>query len=540
LEKDPRFSKVDSLFVEWDRPDLPGCALAVIQDGAIVYKQAYGMADLERNVPLSPASVFDLASTSKQFVAMCILLLAGEDRLTLDDSLRQHIPEMPPYAEGISLRHLIHHTSGIRDYLELMELRGQRFENDYYEDEIIALLARQTELNFEPGAEHLYSNSGYFLLGEIVKRVSGQSLSEYAQERIFGPLGMEHTRFWDDFSLIVPNRAIGYEPRAGGGYSLALYHFDLVGDGGLLSSVEDLFLWDQNFYDNKLGGGGPGPIEQILTRGSLNSGEQLDYAFALSHGVYRGLPTVSHDGSWAGYRAEMIRFPEQRLSVICLSNLSSFNPTGLAKQVVDIFLEDQLGKDLDRATAEAPIALSEADLQGRSGDFYDPDTGMVLTLVVQDGRLMVNLPDDLPFALAPSGPDRFRSVDALVDIDFVFEDPVDGGPMLLHVHEEDEKPITFHAVERVRLDASELGEYAGEYRSEELSVTYRLLLRDDRLVLKLGYDPKMPPLEPVFTDEFGVKDKNLRFVRDGQGRISGFLAGADRVKNVWFARIQVG
>jgi CubicO group peptidase (beta-lactamase class C family) len=540
LEKDPRFSKVDSLFVEWDRPDLPGCALAVIQDGAIVYKQAYGMADLERNVPLSPASVFDLASTSKQFVAMCILLLAGEGRLTLDDSLRQHIPEMPPYAAGINLRHLIHHTSGIRDYLELMELCGQRFENDYYEDEIVALLARQKELNFEPGAEHLYSNSGYFLLGEIVKRVSGQPLSEYAQERIFGPLGMVHTRFWDDFSLIVPNRAIGYEPRAGGGYSLALYHFDLVGDGGLLSSVEDLFLWDQNFYDNKLGVGGPGLIEQMLTRGTLNNGEQLDYAFALSHGVYRGLPTVSHGGSWAGYRAEMLRFPEQRLSVICLSNLSNFNPTGLAKQVADIFLQGRFGEEPDTAHAAAPIVLSGAKLQTRTGDFYNPDTGTVLALTVEDGRLTVKHPSGLAFSLVPTGPDRFRSVDAPVDIDLVFEEPADGGPGLLHVHEEDEKPITFHAVERIRLDPGELGEYVGEYTSDELGVTYRFFLRDEQLVLKLGFDPDTPPLQPTVRDEFSVKGTSLRFVRDEQGRIVGFSARAGRVKNVWFARTQAG
>jgi CubicO group peptidase (beta-lactamase class C family) len=537
-EKDSLANRVDRLFIEWDRQDSPGCSLAVVQDGEIVYKRAYGMADLERNVPLSPASVFDLASTSKQFVAMCVLLLANQGRLSLDDDIRQHIPEMPRYEKPITIRHLIHHTSGIRDYLELMSLCGMRFENDYYEDEVIALLARQKELNFQPGEEYLYSNSGYFLLGEIVKRVARQSLNEFAGERIFQPLGMGSTRFYDDFNMIVPHRAIGYAPKDGGGYGIELYLFDIVGDGGLLTSVEDLFLWDQNFYDNRLGGGGPELIEQMLTPGILNSGEPLDYAFGLTHGVYRGLPTVSHSGSWAGYRAEMIRFPEQRFSVVCLSNLASFNPTGLAKQVADIYLEGQFEEK--RLQEEAPIPLSEADLQDRSGDFYNPDTGTVLNLSVQEGKLTVKHPSALVFSVIPVSPDRFRSVDAPVDLDLVFEEPASGEPALLRLCVEDEKPVTFHAVERIRLDPGELGAYAGEYASEELGVTYRLLLRGDRLVLKLGYDPEEPPLEPTVRDEFGVKDKNLRFVRDGQGRISGFHARAGRVKNIWFARMRPG
>jgi CubicO group peptidase (beta-lactamase class C family) len=524
------------LFAEWAKPDSPGCALAVIQDGEIVHKRGYGMADLERDVPLSPRSVFDLGSTSKQFVALCILLLAEQGKLSLDDDIRRHIPEMPDYGEPITLRQLVHHTSGIRDYLELMTLCGMRWENDYYEEEIIALLARQKELNFRPGEEYLYSNSGYFLLGELAKRVAGQSLNDFACEQIFQPLGMDHTRFYDDFRMIVPDRAIGYAPREGGGYGIELYHSDLVGDGGLLASVEDLFLWDQNFYENKLGGGGPELIDRMLTRGALNDGKELSYAFGLEIGHYRGLPIVSHGGSWAGYRSDIIRFPEQRFSVICLSNLSTFKPTALAKQVADLYLEGQYKEEASRQVEELSLALSPADLRGNTGDFINPKTGTVLNLSVQDEKLTVSHPSGLVFQIVPIGENRFRSVDAPVELTLAFEEPSAGEAMRLQVRVEDEEPAAFHAIERISLEPHELEEYAGEYHSDELGVIYRFHLRDGALVLKLGYDPVEPHLQPTVRDEFIVKDRNLKFVRDAQGRISGFNARSGRVVNVWFAK----
>jgi CubicO group peptidase (beta-lactamase class C family) len=532
----PLAERTDRLFAEWDKSDSPGCTLAVIRDGEIVHKRGYGMADLERNVPLSPRSVFDLGSTSKQFVAMCILLLAEQGKLSLDDDIRRHVPEMPEYEDTITLRHLIHHTSGIRDYLELMSLCGMRFENDYYEGEIIALLAHQKELNFRPGEEYLYSNSGYFLLGEIVKRVAGQSLDCFAHEQIFQPLGMNHTRFYDDFTMIVPDRAIGYAPRDGGGYGTELYHFDLVGDGGLLSSVEDLFLWDQNFYENKLGGGGPELIDRMLSRGTLNDGKELSYAFGLELGQYRGLPIVSHSGGWAGYRSDIIRFPEQRFSVICLSNLSTFNPTALAKQVADLYLEGEYGEEPGKPGGEVPLALSPADLEGKTGDFINPKSGTVLNLSLQDGKLTVSHPSDLIFQIVPIGENRFRSVDAPFDLAFAFEEPSAGEAMRLQVRVEDEEPVAFHAIERISLEPHELKEYVGEYYSDELGVIYRFHLRDGALVLKLGYDPAEPPLQPTVKDEFSVKDSSLQFARDAQGRISGFNARSGRVKNVWFGR----
>ncbi|WP_295615112.1 serine hydrolase [Chamaesiphon sp. GL140_3_metabinner_50] len=265
--------KVDRLFTQWDKPDSPGCALGIIQNGEIIYKRGYGMANLEYDIPITPNSVFDIASNSKQFTAMCIVLLARQNLLTLDDELQKHIPEIPQYSHPITLRHLSCHTSGLRDYLDVMEMSGSSGENSYLTEELITLIAHQKSLNFQPGTEQKYSNTGYFLLGEIVKRVSGKSLRVFAEEQIFAPLGMKNTHFHDDFREIVKNRADAYEPRETGGFQTAMSWADDVGAGFVYTTVEDLFLWDRNFYHNILGGYGQDLIEEITTPGKLDNGE---------------------------------------------------------------------------------------------------------------------------------------------------------------------------------------------------------------------------------------------------------------------------
>jgi len=338
---DPRFEAVDKLFSRWDRPDSPGCALGIIQDGEFIYKRGYGMADLEHAVPLSAGSVFRIGSTSKQFTAMCIALLEEEGRLGLDDDIRKYIPEMPRYPSSVTIRHLIHHTSGIRDYLTLWEIAGAREQDFFTDPEVVDMLARQKELNFTPGEEMLYSNSGYFLLAEIVRRVTGASMRVYAEEKIFRPLGMTSTHFHTDSTEIVPRRACGYSTRQGGGFAISMTTLGMIGDGGVFTSVDDLLRWDRNFYDNKLGKGKPGLIERVQIPGILNSGENLDYAFGLGITRYKGLKLVSHGGAFVGFRADMLRFPDQRFSVICLANLAQFNPSAMARRVADIFLKDQ-------------------------------------------------------------------------------------------------------------------------------------------------------------------------------------------------------
>ncbi|MCI0387903.1 MAG: beta-lactamase family protein, partial [Acidobacteria bacterium] len=333
-------ARVDQIFARWDRPDTPGCALGVIRDGKLIYKKGYGMANLDHDIPISPTTVFNIGSASNQFTAMSILLLARQGKLSLDDDIRKHLPELPAYQAPITIRHLIHHISGIRDRIDLMTMAGRDYDEVYREDDIIELLVRQKEVNFKPGARHLYSYSGYVLLAGIVKRVSGKSLRQFANENIFTPLGMINTGFQDEDAMIVKNRSSYYLINNEGSFQMRPSNVTPVGDGGLLTTVEDLLHWDQNFYQNKLGG--PELISQFLTPGTLNDGEKIKYAFGLTVDNYKGLKTIAIGGDFLGYRAELLRFPDQKFSVVCLFNVSRVGPAWIARQVADIYLADQL------------------------------------------------------------------------------------------------------------------------------------------------------------------------------------------------------
>ncbi|MGD8868941.1 MAG: serine hydrolase domain-containing protein [Gemmatimonadales bacterium] len=408
-------SQVDEIFAEWDRTDSPGCALGVIKDGRFVYRRGYGMANLELGVALSPESVFYIGSTSKQFVAASIMLAAEQGHLSLDDDIRTYVPEIPDYGATITVRHLLHHTSGLRDYLTLWSLAGENIEDIHTQEDALQMIARQRALNFEPGDEYLYSNSGYFLLSVILQRATGKSLREFAAENIFQPLGMTHTHFHDDYTHIVENRVLGHLKRPDGSIALNTSNFAQVGSGGLYTSVDDLLYWDRNFYDNQLGKGRL--IEAMLVRGILNSGDTLNYAAALQIGEYRGLRTIEHGGALGGYRAQLLRFPDQHFSVACLCNLAPMNPTALAYRVADLYLADQLEPASESEAAERE-AGPETERQARpafqpgaaqlavyAGSYYSEELDATWDLVVkQDSLYLIGIAD--PFAAV--APDEFR------------------------------------------------------------------------------------------------------------------------------------
>jgi len=320
-EPDALAAGVDKLFAEWDKPDSPGCAVAVIKDGQTIYKRGYGMANLDHGVPISTKSVFNIASVSKQFTAMSIALLAKQGKLSLDDDIRKYLPELPQYQNPITIRNLVYQTSGIRDYPHLMQAAGIRFQ-DASDEDVLKMLTRQQDINFKTGDEYLYSNSNYFLLAQIVKRASGKSLREFAEEYVFKPLGMAHTGFQADNKAVIKNRATGYSSREGGPFSVETPNSYHVGDGGLFTTIDDLVLWDQNFYADKLSGDS-GLIQQLLNPGTLNNGRKTEYAFGIVLETYKGLKGFGHGGAYDGFNASMIRFPAQRFSVICLCNLTN-------------------------------------------------------------------------------------------------------------------------------------------------------------------------------------------------------------------------
>lgn len=535
--------KVDQLFVSWDKPDSPGCALGIIHDGKLIYARGYGMANLEHNIPITSKSVFRIGSTSKQFTAMCLVLLEDEGKLSLDDSLSKFFPQMPDYAENVTIRHLIHHTSGIRDYLTLAEIAGMR-DDDYFSDaEVVDLLARQKELNFRPGEEHLYSNSGYFLLSQIIKKASGKSLREYAEEKIFQPLGMTNTHFHDDHTKIVKNRASGYAPQKGGGFVISMTTLPMTGDGGVFTSVEDLFFWDLNFYDNRLGKSGQALIEKIQTPGVLNSGKKLDYAFGLGIGEHKGLRIVSHGGAFVGFRADMLRFPDQRFSVICLANLSTFNPSVMVKRVADIYLADLFKEESGDKEKTAPdkskiIKLTESELKNKTGNYYDRERDVLWTVVLVKDQLQVRAPITR-FMISPISPTRFVAEEFPIRLEIEFEKNEETQTYVVHAWTEGKKQGMYEPIKVTEPTPEELEVYIGKYYSEELGTAYILRLKKGKLYMRHENPYKSYPkaaLKPTFMDSFQVERWKLNFIRNEEKDIIGFKVNAGRVQNILFEK----
>jgi CubicO group peptidase (beta-lactamase class C family) len=327
--------KIDAVFAKYDKPDAPGCAVAVYLHGKIFYKHGYGEANVEKKIPMTPEHVFELASMSKQFTAMSIALLEEEGKLSFDDPIRKFLPDLHECMQPVTIRHLVHHEGGIPDYMELMG------NDDWTRENALKELSKVKKLLFKPGDKYDYSNSGYVLLAWIVRKASGQGLREFAEKHIFEPLGMKHTTIRDSKDVRVPNRATGYSKKKNGALKedMELDNY-IAGDGSVMTTVEDLFFWDQNFYHNKLGKGGEALIRTVLTRGELNDGKKTDYAFGLEEGKYRGLHTVRHEGLWAGFGTDILRFPDQEFTVVCLANCSATPSDELDNKVADIVLAE--------------------------------------------------------------------------------------------------------------------------------------------------------------------------------------------------------
>lgn len=412
--------RVAEVFAAYNRVDSPGCAVGVTRDGWLVFARGYGMANLEHGVPIGASSVFHMASISKQFAAFAIVMLAKEGRLSLDDDIRVHLPEMHDFGERITIRHLIHHTSGIRDQWNLLSLGGWRGGDIKTQQDVLDLAFAQRELNFAPGSEHLYSNTGYTLLAEIVRRVSGMNLREYSEAEIFAPLGMKNTHFHDDYNRIVPNRTHGYT-RSGGRFRISNPAFSLMGATSLFTTVEDMAKWEWNLINMKVGG--PAAVEQMYERGTLNNGRRISYAFALTHGTLRGLATAGHGGSDAGYRTQFLRFPEQKLSVSVLCNLASASPAALARDVAAIFLEDvlqplparpaaaaqpQQQQTQQARPAAAPYTPGAAELREYTGRFYSVELDLDYVVELRGDRLLMVRRRMTDSALAPRERDLFN------------------------------------------------------------------------------------------------------------------------------------
>ncbi len=550
-----RAQRIDAVFAPWDSTHSPGCALGISQNGTPVYSRGYGMANLEYDVPITPNSIFDVASVSKQFTAFSVALLASEGRLSLDEDIRRYLPELPEYEQRITIRHLLTHTSGLRNTGDLFDLAGWRvsqrnpvsassvspLQEPVTETDVLRMAARQRSLDFVPGSEYFYNNSAYTLLAVIVKRVSGQSLREFAEARVFAPLGMRDTRFRDDPNVILQRRVSAYRPRPGGGWWISVPLSTTVGPWGLETTVGDLLKWERNFVDARVGG--RALLDEMQTSGRLNDGTSTGYGFGLSLGIDGQVRRVGHGGGDFGYKAQLVQYysirdPSQYLAIATLCNGRTIDAQNLTRSVAEILLGSEVLAPVGAVRPLAPaVSVGEAELAALAGTYWSPTGRAVRRLVIQDGKL---IPEGASTAYVPLGGGRFRVGE--LPIEMLFPPPRTGEPQELHILSPMPSPapaVVFSRVPAPSYPAADLNAFAGQYRSDELATTYTITVTSEGGLTILRERVESVPLTAITFDIFFGRSlgSSMTFVRAPSGDVTGFTIAGGTPRSLTFTRI---
>ena len=513
--------EIDKLF-SWATPSAPGCAVAVSRHGKLVVNRAYGSADLERDVPLSPNSIFDIASVRKQFVAAAVLVLAEDGRLSLGDDIRKHFPELPDYGHKVTIDHMLTHTSGIREWQGLRPLAGGNAD-------AVSLILRQRGLGFAPGEEWSYSNSAYILLTDLVARASGMSFGEFTRKRLFEPLGMKATASPGDLRDVVKNRALGYV-KEGDGWRVGMYVGNERGSGGsgaIISTAADLVVWNDALTGGRLGAFVTGKLQE---QARLNNGRKLGYARGLFIDSSRGDALLWHSGGAAGYSAWLGRLPAQGLSVAVLCNSDEADATVLARRVAEQFLPPA------PPAPAASAAVTGLDLSGKAGLFVSEPAGELLRLVVNKDELRI---PGARAALIPVSRERFRYPSG--DLFFRSQDEFE-----LHFLSQDElelrsmegKTTRYRRARPFAPTAADLQAFAGRYESDEVGSVFKVTAGQGGLVFhREGSGGKGSELKPVYRDTFQIGPVTVRFRRDDAGRVVAFDYSNPVLRNFRFTRV---
>jgi CubicO group peptidase (beta-lactamase class C family) len=511
---------LDSVFGRRDRTDRPGCIAGVDVAGRRTIR-AYGMSNLEDGIALSPESISESGSVAKQFTAAAVGLLVLRGKLSLDDDIRKYLPEVPDFGTTITVRHLLTHTSGLRDQWGLLGLQGHPPGEEVHTlDRILRLVSRQRRLNFRPGDEYLYSNTGFALTAILVGRVAGKSLAEFARDELFRPLGMTHTEWRDDYRRVVPGRATAYD-REHGAWVQDMPFTMVYGNGGLLSTAGDWLTWNAALTDGTVPGGMP-LVRMLETPGRLNDGSPINYALGLVVGTFRGLREVSHNGATAGYRTALARWPDRGLSVAILCNAADANPQADARLLARLVLALP-----DSETPPAPaVAIDARRLDSLAGRYRDSTSDQMVTFAVKNGTLTVagNGPAT---RLTHLGELRFWSP---VAGEFRFEQRAGAWQVTQFQN------AWRHYAPLVPVDSATVrpADYVGSYHSPELDVDLTVLDQAGTVTLELPLGERIP-LEPLYRDGFAGPG-TVRFDRDRRGRVVRLRVFAGRVRDVEFDR----
>lgn len=520
-------ARVDRVFSKWTTAT-PGCAVGVATAGRPVLEKAYGMADLEHDVPNTPDTIFEAGSVSKQFTAAAVLLLARDGKLSLDDPVRKYIPELPDYSPPLTIRHMLNHTSGLRDWGNIAGIAGwPRTTRVHTHAHVLEIVSHQKALNFTPGTRYSYSNTGFNLAAIIVSRVSGMSFADFTRTRLFEPLGMTHTSWRDDFTRVVKHRAIAYEARRDGFHTDMPFE-DVYGNGGLLTTVGDLLKWNENFESPKVGDAAF--VTEQQTPGRFSDGRPGGYALGLMVGTFNGVRQVDHSGSTAGYRAHLARYPDQHVSVAVLCNVTNGEATQSARAVAALYLGDRAKEP---ALPLASYILTAADVDRLAGLYRDTITGAPITIVNMGGGLMIgrgpsdglNAQRELP--LVPSSASSFVTADGHR---WTFDDH--GKARLVDSHGTAD---TYERVASAHPTHDQLAEYLGRYVSDEAETTLTIAVEGDTLVARRRPDTTLY-LTPLYADAFTAPQLGMVIFRRDGGHVTALSVVQDRVWDLRFTR----
>lgn len=532
--------QIDQLFTAWNNLESPGAAVGVEKDGKVIYKKGFGSAELEYNIPITPQTIFHIASVSKQFTCFSILLLEKQGKLSINDDIRKYIPEVPDFGRVITLNHLMHHTSGLRDQWTLLAMAGWRLDDIITKDQILRIVSRQKELNFNPGDEYLYCNTGFTLLAEVVERVSGQTFPEFTRTHIFEPLKMTNTLFYDDCEKIVKNRAYSFYVDSTG-YKKSILSYSNAGATSLFTTAEDLCQWSRNFENAVVGD--KELINRMSLRGILNNGDTITYAMGQEIGKYKGLNTISHGGADAGYRSFLVRFPDQRFSVNVLSNLASFDPGGMSFKIADLYLKDKESvsgpkKEETEGKAEPEIKEIRIDndvLVSYCGQ-YEWQPGIFVTISIENDKLFVSAPELPKTPMMAVSVNEFDVKAVSARITFIKGDSEKISKMKVIMNGEERFALRLPDFDPAKIN---LPEYSGEFYSEELSTTYCFVVESGKLIAR-HFRTGDVVLTPIKSDQFSGNQwyfGQVEFIRDSGKKINGCKVSSGRVRNLKFEKV---
>jgi len=499
----------------------PGCAAAVSLNGETVFEKAFGFADLEHDVLNTPQTIFESGSVAKQFTAASLVLLQQEGKLSLDDPVRKYIPELPDYGSPLTIRHLLNHTSGIRDWGSVMSLTGAgRGDRVISQDLALDVITHQRGLDFKPGAEYSYSNSGYNLSAIIVERVSKQKFSVFLDERLFKPLGMKNTSLRDDYQRIVPGRAQAYSRQGTGPWRLNMPFMNVYGNGGLLTTVGDWMKWNAMLDSKALGA----PlVEALETRGVLNDGRKISYALGLEVGTYKGLKDVSHGGATAGYQTFLARYPDRKVSVAVMCNGTSPGAGGIAANITD-----EIFGPFPETPRPEPAKLSEDELKKFVGIWRNEKTHAPARFVFENGVSRFS-----GARLVPMGGGQF--VAGSDKLKFTFDN--DGKPATAEFVDSDGEVTVFVPEREWTPTPEELASFQGNWFSEEAGATLTFALDNGKAFIKQRPATSLP-MQPIYKDHFAVQGYVVWFTRDKNGKVTGMHVGGSRMRDMPFVQVK--